>query len=169
YAVSLITRHTGHTTTLVDGWGVATFEMTASLLVVLRGLMSRRDRAFGLCLGLGMCAWSAGDYAMTVETLHGATPATLSPANVLWYGFFPLAYIGVMVLMRRDVRRFTVANYLDGVVGALVTCALFWAFAFSAVVKASGGDSGFAAVNVIYPIGDLLLLVLCVIPIKLLP
>jgi methyl-accepting chemotaxis protein len=169
YAISLIVRHNGSTTTLVDGWGVATFEMAASLLVVLRALMSRRDRAFGLWLGLGMCAWAAGDYAMTIETLHGATPATLSVANVLWYGFFPLAYIGVMVLMRRDVRRFTVANYLDGVVATLVTCAVFWAFAFHAIVKASGGDTAGAAVNVIYPIGDLLLLALCAIPIKLLP
>ncbi len=169
YSVSLITRKNGSTTTLVDGWGVASFEMAMSLLVIVRAITSARDRAFGWLLGLGMVAWAAGDYAMTVETLHNGSPATLSLANVLWYGFFPLAYVGVMVLMRRDVRRFTIANYLDGVVACLLTGALFTAFAFHWVVKASGGDTENAVVNVIYPIGDLLLLGLCVMPILMLP
>ncbi|MEA2147113.1 MAG: hypothetical protein QOG59_2700 [Solirubrobacteraceae bacterium] len=169
YAISVLVRNTGATTTLVDGWGVAAFEITCSALVILRGLVNERDRAFGLWLGLGMAAWAAGDVAMTIETLHGATPATLSVANVLWYGFFPLSYIGVMVLMRRDVRRFTVANYLDGVVACLLTGALFAAFAFDAIVSASGGDAAATAVNVIYPLGDLLLLVLVALPAWWLP
>ena len=169
YAVSLAVRHNGSTTTPVDGWGVAAFELLCSALVIVRGLTHERDRAFGLWLGLGMAAWAAGDVAMTVETLHGATPATLSVANILWYGFFPLAYVGVMVLMRRDVRRFTVAHYLDGVVACLLTGALFAAFAFGAIVDASGGDAGAAAVNVIYPLGDLLLLALVALPAWMLP
>ena len=169
YAISLIVRDTGATSTAVDGWGVAAFEMLVSCLVVIRGAVTPRDRAFGLWLGLGMAAWAIGDAAMTAETLHGATPPALSLANVLWYGFFPLAYIGVMALMRRDVRRFTTANYLDGVVACLVTGAVFAAFAFDPIAKASGAGTDSTAVNVIYPVGDLLLLVLVAIPIRLLP
>ncbi len=169
YAISLIVRDTGASTTGVDGWGVAGFELLVSCLVVIRGAVSPRDRAFGLWLGLGMTAWAVGDFAMTAETLHGATPPTLSLANVLWYGFFPLSYVGVMALMRRDVRRFTIANYLDGVVACLVTGALFTAFAFHPIARASGAGTASTAVNVIYPLGDLLLLVLVVIPIRLLP
>jgi methyl-accepting chemotaxis protein len=169
YAISLIVRDTGASTTAVDGWGVAAFEMLVSCLVLIRGAVTPRDRAFGLWLGLGMAAWAAGDTAMTVETLHGATPPTLSLANVLWYGFFPLSYIGVMALMRRDVRRFTTANYLDGVIACLVTGALFTAFAFHPIANASGAGTDSTAVNVIYPVGDLLLLVLVAIPIRLLP
>src|SRR5579872_4304420 len=169
YFVKLILKATGDTTTLVDGWGVASFELISSLLVLARALSRREDRGFALFLGIGMCSWSIGDFAMTFETLNGATPATLSPANILWYGFFPLVYVGVMVLMRRDVRKFTVANYLDGVIAALITGALFAAFAFSAIVNWSGGDTAGTAVNVIYPLGDLLLLVLVAIPIFMLP
>ncbi len=169
YAILLVTRQAGDSTPLIDGWGVASFEMLASVLVLARALVVPRDRAFGLLLGFGMVAWSSGDFAMTIETLHGATPATLSAANVLWYGFYPLAYVGVMVLMRRDVRRFTVANYLDGVIACLVTGALFAVFAFGAIAKASGAGNASTAVNVIYPLGDLLLLGLCAIPIRLLP
>lgn len=169
YAASLVVRPAGDSITLVDGWGVASFEMLAGLLVVVRGLTDARDRSFGLLLGVGMCSWASGDFAMTVETLHGATPATLSPANVLWFGFFPLAYVGAMVLMRRDVWRFTVANYLDGLVACLVTGALLTTFAFNAIVRADGAGREFNAINVIYPLGDLLLLVLVSIPIRLLP
>ncbi len=169
YVVSLVVRKAGDSVTLVDGWGVASFEMLVSLLVVARGLTSARDRTFSLLLGLGAVAWATGDFAMTIETLHGATPPTLSVANVLWYGFYPLAYIGAMVLMRREVRRFTVANYLDGVVACLITGALFTAFAFHAIAKASGAGTASTAVNVIYPLGDLLLLGLAVLAIRLLP
>jgi methyl-accepting chemotaxis protein len=168
YCVLLVLRHTGDSNPTIDGWGVASFEVLVSLMVVARAFVRRVDRAFALLLGLGMCSWAIGDVAMTIENANG-TPATLSVANILWYGFFPLAYVGMMLLMRRDVRKFTVANYLDGVIASLVTAAVFWAFAFGTIVKWSGGDSSFAAVNVIYPLGDLLLLALCAIPIFLLP
>jgi methyl-accepting chemotaxis protein len=169
YAASLILRKTGATTRLVDGWGVATFELLVSGLVVIRAVTVRGDRAYGWWLGLGMFSWALGDVVMTLETAGGATPATLSPANILWYGFFPLTYVGVMVLMRRDVRKFTVANYLDGVVACLVTAALFAAFAFTAIVKLSGAGSASTAVNIVYPVGDLLLLALVIISLVLLP
>jgi methyl-accepting chemotaxis protein len=169
YAVLLAVRHTGDNSDWLDGWGVATFELASCALVLLQALRSRRDRAFGLWLGLGMLAWAAGDYAMTAESLNGADPGTLSVANILWYGFYPMSYLGVTILMRRDVRRFTVAQYLDGVVGSLVVGCLFAAFAFDAIVTASGGDSQAAAVNVVYPLGDLLLLALVGLPLLLLP
>ncbi|HTW12910.1 MAG TPA: hypothetical protein VME01_09215, partial [Solirubrobacteraceae bacterium] len=147
YAISLIVRANGVTWTWLDGWGVPAFELTASLLVLLRAWASPRDRRYCTLLGLGGVSWSVGDFAMTIETLNGRTPATLSLANVLWAGFFPLAYMGVMVLMQRDVKKLTAANYLDGVVAALVTSAALVAFAFSWIVRTAGGGSYSVAVN----------------------
>ena len=91
------------------------------------------DRKYALWLGLGCCAWALGDFAETYDTLGGAIPATISLANCLWALFFPLAYVGVMLLMQRDVRKLTAANYLDGVVAALVTAAALVAFAFNGI------------------------------------
>ena len=170
YAVSLVVRGpNGPSPVWLDGWGVSGFELLASALVILRGVVSPRDRAYTLWLGFGGAAWALGDLAMTAETLGGATPATLSLANVLWAGFYPLAYVGVMVLMQRDVRRLTAANYLDGVVAALVTSAALVAFAFHAIARAAGGGNEFVAVNLVYPVGDLLLLGLTVFAARLLP
>ncbi|MGH2909380.1 MAG: methyl-accepting chemotaxis protein [Solirubrobacteraceae bacterium] len=151
------------------GWGVDAFELVAGLLVVARGVLRPHDRRYALLLGVAACAWALGDLVMTAETLHGATPATISLANVLWAGFFPLAYVSVMVLMRRDVKKLTAANYLDGVVAALAAAAALVAFGFSGIAAASRQGTEGAAVNLVYPVGDLLLAGLTLLGALMLP
>lgn len=160
YAVSLVVRANGANTTLVDGWGTSAYELLASCLVLLRGAVSPRDRRFCLALGTGMALWALGDFAETYAGLHNPDLPTPILANYLWVGFFPLAYIGVMLLMRQEVRKFTAANYLDGVVVTLTCAAAFAAFAFGAIRHAVGDDSVTVAWNLIYPVGDILLLIL---------
>jgi len=169
YAVSLVVRANGSSNTLVDGWGVPAYELVASLLVLVRGAVSPRDRRFCLALGTGMCLWALGDFAMTYESIHNANPPTPVLANYLWAGFFPLAYVGVMLLMRQEVRKFTAANYLDGVVVTLTCAAAFAAFAFGTIQHAAGDDSVTVAWNLIYPVGDILLLILTLGAAALLP
>src|SRR5207244_12750714 len=114
-------------------------------------------------------AWVRADFVELYEALGGAIPATISLFTSLWALFFPLAYVGVMLLMQRDVRKLTAANYLDGVVAALVTAAALVAFAFNGIASAAGGGNESVAVNLIYPVGDLLLFGLTVLGLKLLP
>src|SRR5579875_1753952 len=149
------------------GWGVDAFELVAGLLVIARGVARPRDRRYALLLGIACCSWAIGDFAMTAETLNGATPATISLANYLWAGFFPLAYVAVMVLMERDVKKLTAANYLDGVVAALVVAAAIVAFGFSGIASGQGTEG--AAVNLVYPLGDLLLAGLTTLGVVMLP
>ena len=169
YAVSLVLRANGASTTWLDGWGVSSFELLASVLVLIRAAVSPRERRFCLALGIGMCLWALGDFAMTYESIHNANPPTPVLANYLWAGFFPLAYVGVMLLMRQEVRKFTAANYLDGVVATLTCAAAFAAFAFGTIQKAAGGDAVTVAWNLIYPVGDILLLILTLTAAALLP
>ncbi len=165
YTGLLFARGNGVTYDWLDGWGVASFEALMALLIILRGLISRPDRKWCLLLGFGSLSWASGDFAMTSM----ANPPTLSSANILWYGFFPLAYVGVMVLMQRDVHKLTSANYLDGVVATLVTAALLVAFAFHWIVNTAGGGSYSVAVNLVYPVCDLLLAGLTFLGVALLP
>ncbi|HXO07771.1 MAG TPA: methyl-accepting chemotaxis protein [Solirubrobacteraceae bacterium] len=169
YAVSLIVRANGANTNWLDGWGTSSYELIASMLVLARAAVSPKDRGFCLALGIGMCLWALGDFAMTYEGIHNASPPTPVLANYLWVGFFPLAYVGVMMLMRQEVRRFTSANYLDGVVATLTCAAAFAAFAFGAIQRAAGDDSVTVAWNLIYPIGDILLLILTLAAAALVP
>src|SRR5947209_17440331 len=169
YAVSLVVRANGASTTLIDGWGTATYELVASVLVLIRAAVSPRDRRFCLALGTGMALWAIGDYAQTYVDVHDANPPTPVLANYLWVGFFPVAYVGVMLLMRQEVRKFTAANYLDGVLATLTCAAAFAAFAFGVIQKAAGDDSVTVAWNLIYPVGDILLLLLTLAAAALLP
>jgi methyl-accepting chemotaxis protein len=165
YAGLLFARGNGVTWNWLDGWGVASFEALMSILVLVRACVSQRSRSYCLFLGLGGLCWAAGDFAMAGM----ANPPTLSSANILWDGFFPLAYIGVMLLMQRDVRKLTAANYLDGVVATLVTAAALVAFAFNWIVRTGGGGSESVGINLFYPVGDLLLFGLTLIGAMLLP
>jgi methyl-accepting chemotaxis protein len=167
YAISLVVRgQNGPSPDWLDGWGTALFELAVSLLVVARGVMYRRDRLYAVTLGLGGVMWAVGDL---VATYMGDSAPTLASFNFLWAGFFPLAYVGVMALMQRDVIRLTAANYLDGVIAMLVTSAALVAFLFHPIVQASGGGSEFVAVNIGYPVGDLLLFGLTILGIVILP
>lgn len=169
YLASLMVRSVGSSTTWLDGWGVSSFELFVGVLVLAYARTSRVYGRFALVLGAGMCLWAVGDFAMTIETLGGATPPVVSAANVLWAGFYPGAYVAVMMLMRREVRTLTTANYLDGVMAAFAAAALFVAFAFGATERAAGGGATSVAVNLIYPMGDILLFVLIILGIALLP
>lgn len=163
YVLSLFLRANGMTWTWLDGWGVSTFELVASVLVLAQAGRSREYRSFALVLGAGMCFWALGDFAMTFETLGGASPATISTANVLWAGFYPCAYVAIMMLIRLEARRLTLAHYLDGVMASLAASGVFIALLFDATVRASGAGGESTAVNLIYPAGDLLLVALIVV------
>src|SRR5579862_2635469 len=169
YGISLLVRHNGASSTWLDGWGVSTFELLAGFLVVTRALSRPRYRRVGLVLGVAMCFWASGDFAMTIETLGGATAADISLANFLWAAFYPLAYVAVMMLIRQEAKKLRLANYLDGVMAALAAAAVFAAFAFHSTLNAAGGSRASVAINLVYPFGDVLLFVLVLIGIVLLP
>lgn len=169
YGVSLFVRANGVTWTWLDGWGVATFELLASVLVLARAFASPAYRRFSTALGIGMCFWSVGDFVMTHQTLGGKTPPTISTANILWAGFYPFAYVAVMMLIRQEARKLRLAHYLDGVMAALAAGALFIAFLFAATNHAAGGDVAGTAINLVYPFGDFFLFVLIMVGVALLP
>ncbi len=87
-----------------------------------------------------------------------------SLADLFYASFFPLAYAAVVLMLRREITRTLPATWLDGAVAGLGAAAVCAAFAFHAIVLAMGpGASAFGvAVNLIYPIGDVLLLALVV-------
>src|SRR5438046_473442 len=70
YAVALVVRANGASTTWIDDWGTAAYELLASGLVLLRAAISPRDRRFCLALGIGMALWAIGDFAETYASLH---------------------------------------------------------------------------------------------------
>ncbi len=162
YLVTLIVRPAARESLLLNGWGSSAFEILASLLALLRGATTRRNRIVPLALGAGMLMWGLGDVVVTFASRHGATPASPSAADAFYLLFFPLAYLALVLMVRRDALRLVPALWLDGAIAGLGAAALCAAFAFRGIERLAGGSAATVATNLAYPLGDVLLLALVV-------
>ena len=160
YIVSLIIRGPTHFSQLVDGWMVVAFELTAASLCITCGLIRQRDRTMPLVLGVALLSWTVGDLLLNFESLGGTIPSIPSPADAFYLAFYPLAYVGLVITVRREVRRMFPATWLDGAVAGLGAAAVCACFAFDSILHQVGGSPMGVATNLAFPIGDLLLLAL---------
>jgi len=161
YFVSLLLRGPNQSVAFVDGWGIAAFEVAASVLCIGRALSSRR-RIVPLMLGFGILSWSIGDTILTAESAGGGTPPVPSLADLFWLGFYPLVYVALVLLTRRHLNRMGITTWLDGAVAGLGAAALCACFAFNTILHSVGGNATTVATDLAYPIGDSLLLMLAV-------
>jgi len=152
----------GYGATWLDGWAVATFEIIAGALCILRAAYVKRGRAVPILLGIGLLCWAVGDLVLTIQSLGGATPPSPSLADGFYIAFYPVTYGALMLLLRGSVRRFSLAGWLDGAVAGFGAAAVCATFAFSDVLHHAGGSAAGVAVNLAYPVGDVLLLGLVV-------
>ena len=162
YLISLIVRPDGSQWTWLDGWAVVIWEFIVCGMAIARGITHRHGRLVAFALGFSILSWAVGDLALTIESLGGVTPPTPSVADAFYLAFYPLAYAGIVMFMRGQVRRLSTPNWLDGIVAGLGAAAVCSAFAFHTIVHATGGDALATATNLAYPIGDVLLLGLTV-------
>jgi diguanylate cyclase (GGDEF)-like protein len=162
FLVVVLTRHNGSYWTWLDGWGVDGFEVVVSSLCIARGLSKGPGRSVAVVLGSALLAWSVGDIFLTIGSLGGATPPTPSMADAFYLLFYPLMYVAVVLLTRREVKRISPPSWLDGAVAGLGAATLCAAFAFHSIVHTAGGSALAVATNLAYPIGDVLLLGLIV-------
>ena len=117
-----------------------------------------------LVLGSAVLAWTLGDLVLTWEGWGGADVGTPSFADPFYVAFYPLAYAAIVLMLRREIKRMLPATWLDGAIAGLGAAAVCAAFVFPAVLKVARRrrDAIGVAVNLIYPIGDVLLLALVV-------
>ena len=155
-------RPNGRTWPALDNWGVDAVELLIALLCLLRAHDKRPGRGVALAMGLGLLAWGAGDVAWTVASRGGATPPTSSVADGLYLLIYPLAYLAAMLVIRGEVRSFRASTWLDGLVAGLGAAALCAAFVIDPILGSATGSSGSIAVDLAYPVGDLILLTLAV-------
>ena len=147
---------------LVEDWLYNALMAGAALGCLTRGVTVARERAAWLVLGLGLAAWSAGDLYWTFVLADDPELPVITLSDALYLAFYPAAYVALVLLVRARVRRLSVAVWLDGAVGALACGALAAAVVLGPVLDGSGGDKLAVAVNLAYPVGDVLLLALSV-------
>jgi len=161
YVIWLAVQPHYHYSPVVDGWALDGFEVVVALVCGARALVRRPGRGAALALGVGLLSWSVGDIVFTVQTLSKATPYGPTLSDLFWLGFYPPAYVGVVLFMRREVRRIADPSWLDGLVASLGAASVCAAFAFAGLQLA--GESALSATtDIAYPLGDLLLFALVV-------
>ena len=147
---------------LIDEWLYNGLMVGAALACVLRAITGTRNRLAWGILGAGVLSWSAGDLYFTLFLADEATLPMPSVSDALFLAFYPAAYAGMAILVKRNVSEFHASLWLDALIGALATSAVVSAFLYDAVSVTIAGDTLSVLTTLAYPLGDALLLALVV-------
>ena len=158
FGTSLVVRPGGPVWRVIDNEFVDAFEVIVALGCLARGLRRDKGRGTALALGAGLLAWALGDVAWTLES----SPGSPSVADGFYLAFYPLAYLAVVLNVRQHLGHRRLSVWLDGVIVGLGSAAVCASFAFDTILYAIGGSAASVAVNLAYPIGDLILLALAI-------
>jgi two-component system, cell cycle response regulator len=150
-------------TTVIEDWLYNGVLLGAALVCVARAVCVREERLAWALIAFGLAAWSAADlhYTLVLENLDAPPYPSISDAG--WIVFYPACWGAVVLLMRRRMREFHASLWLDGIVAGLGVAAVTAALVLPPILAMSvEGDPAAVAVNLAYPVGDVLLLVLLV-------
>ena len=132
--------------------------IAAAVLCLSRAALMQAERGAWLASGIALASYAAGEICWSVAIGDDPAPPIPSLADLLYLGFYPPAYIGVVLLARARLPEFRSSLWLDGVIGALAVAAVAVAVLFDRVLSATEGSPEVVAVTMAYPLGDLLLL-----------
>ena len=131
----------------------------AGVLVACRGW--RGDRGWVL-IGLGSICWAAGDVYWQLELAQMSSPPVPSWADAGYLAFGPLAFAGILSLVRGRARYAPRPLIADAAAAALAVAAVSAALVVEPVLAHASGGNLATATNLAYPICDLALLGLIV-------
>ena len=148
--------------TFFDDWVYCALIVAAGAACVARAAAVREERAAWIVMGVGLMAWAAGEVTWMLVYANELNPPYPSAADVLYLSFYPASYASLLLLARSRTDSFRSSLWLDGAIAALTVAALIATLAFQPIVDATSGGTTEIAVNLAYPVGDLLLLGLVV-------
>jgi diguanylate cyclase (GGDEF)-like protein len=148
---------------LFQKWVYCGLIVTAGAICLLRGVAVRDERGAWVVMGAGLVAWAAGEIMWTLVYAGQAEPPYPSVSDVLYLAWYPASYVALLLLARSRTDSFRSSLWLDGAIAALTVAALIATLAFQPIVDATSGGTAEIAVNLAYPVGDLLLLGLVVV------
>jgi diguanylate cyclase (GGDEF)-like protein len=142
------------------GGGQSVFLAGLTVVLVLRARATATERASWLLLAAGVAAYCAGSVVFHV-VYHDPTalprPSWCDPG---FLGFYPLAWLALVRLLKARVRRLSAGMLLDGLVTGLTAAAFAAALALGASLRLTGGSLSVILATTAYPAADVLLLVL---------
>ena len=162
FVVHSLVPDSGQFARFCDNWLYDGLIYLAAGLCAARALLVERDRSGWLALALALALWATGDTYYTQAFGNDPNPPAPSVADIGYLGFFPLAYVGFILLVRSRVPKLTPAVWLDGLTAICAAGALGAAVVFEVVLQSTSGSAAAVATNLAYPLGDIILLALIV-------
>ena len=146
-----------HWSTPRDLWLATAVLVLSVVITVMRAVLVPHERAAWICFAAAIACWTAASvYFELMAWLHTPLPSP-SWADAGWLAFYPFAWCGIALLLRKHSRQIHANLWLDGLVGGLAASAAA-AVALPAIVSATGGPFETVATNLSYPVADLVLL-----------
>jgi diguanylate cyclase len=139
YAVSTVVRPSGWHLPLLDNGLTSAVQLSAAALCLLRAARVPQLRGAWAAFGAGLLLWSLGDAYWAFRFGTGGAPGP-SLADVGYLLFYPLAYAGLVAVMRSRTTRFPPSLWWDGAIVGLGAAATAAAFAFGAIEHAKSSS-----------------------------
>jgi diguanylate cyclase (GGDEF)-like protein len=136
--------------------GKAVFLAGLAGVLVVRALLATADRPAWLCFAGAVAAYFVGAVGYELADRQATVIARPAWFDAAFLAFYPLVATALFLMLRARVRRLTAGMWLDGVVTGLTAAAFAVQLALGESLRATDGDS----LVVVYPIADLLVLVL---------
>jgi len=153
-AVTVAAPQEGALAAFFNVWVYNGLMVLATSVVAARAVLVPHERAAWIAFAAAMTSWSFGEIwyaAVQPETYP-------SVADLGFIGFYPLAYVGIVLLLRTPGRALSGTLWLDGVTASLAAATLGAAILVELVLETTEGSTATVVTNLAYPLGDLLLL-----------
>jgi two-component system cell cycle response regulator len=145
-----------------EGWLYDAVVVAAGATCLLRSRSAGRERTAWMAIGASILVWAAAEIYWTVAIIGDPSPPYPSPADIGYVAFYPLAALGLVLLVRARAEEIEWRLWMDGAIAALGTAALGTAFVFDFVADQTSGTAIQVATTLAYPLGDIALLAMVV-------
>jgi diguanylate cyclase (GGDEF)-like protein len=132
----------------------------AGCLFKARG--SGSERTAWLVIAAAIFSWGLAEIYWTAFIADDPSAPYPSPADVFYLAYYPLAALGLGLLVRARASELDWRLWMDGLIAALGTAALGAAFVFEFVADRTEGTALQKATTLAYPLGDIIMLALVV-------
>jgi diguanylate cyclase (GGDEF)-like protein len=162
YLASTILRSPGTSVPFFDVWVNNLGYAACALLCVWRAVARRPGRWAWAAFGGGLTFFTAGSVLYTAVVQHFNPVPYPSISDFSFLADYPLALLGVGLLVRQTVPNISRTIWVDGLIAAMGVAALEATLVLGPIIQLNSGDFSTVATNLAYPMGDLILISLVV-------
>jgi diguanylate cyclase (GGDEF)-like protein len=152
--VVLLTSPGDPLNTFVTDWLYQGLIAAAVVVAGVRAVLVEEERAAWAVIALALACTSFAELYFIAFEPQGYP----SVSDVGWIAFYPLLYVGMVLLLRRRASSVAGALWLDGVTASVAAGAFGAAVLIEVVLASAEGSRAAVATNLAYPLGDVLLL-----------